>query len=90
MERDTGIEPVSSAWKAEVITTIRIPQINQIGCLTNGPESRIRTSVGTNPADLQSAAIDHSANSGNATVVIQLFKNLSTWINVKLVCVSFK
>lgn len=34
MERDTGIEPVSSAWKAEVITTIRIPQINQIDYLT--------------------------------------------------------
>ena len=32
--------------------------------LSLGPESRIRTSVGINPTDLQSAAIDRSANSG--------------------------
>ena len=38
MERVEGIEPSSSAWKAEVIATIQYPQI--------GPERRIRTFEG--------------------------------------------
>jgi hypothetical protein len=30
MERDTGIEPVLSVWKTEVITTIPIPHVLEL------------------------------------------------------------
>ena len=52
LERVAGIEPASSAWKAEVIATIPYPRIN-------GGGRWIRTTE-TFVADLQSAPFGHS------------------------------
>ena len=53
LERAAGIEPASSAWKAEVIATIPCPQPIEFG-----GGGRIRT-FEARAADLQSAPFDH-------------------------------
>ena len=54
LERAAGIEPASSAWKAEVIATIPCPHARQ----NFGGGRRIRT-FEARAADLQSAPFDH-------------------------------
>ncbi|EAS62276.1 hypothetical protein VAS14_00316 [Vibrio angustum S14] len=63
MERAAGIEPASSAWKAEVIAIIRCPQNLYLVELFN----HLKMVVGEGfepskavPADLQSAPFGHS------------------------------
>ena len=53
-ERVKGIEPSSLAWKARALPLSYTRNYN------SGP-GWIRTTVGVTPADLQSAAINHSA-----------------------------
>ena len=54
MERETGIEPATNSLEGCDSTTELLPR-------GIGGGGRIRTSVGRCPADLQSAAIVHSA-----------------------------
>lgn len=64
LERDRGIEPLLSVWKTEVITTIPIPHFicfKIVFSIFFGPQSWIRTRGFT---DLQSGAMDRSANCG--------------------------
>ena len=63
MERAAGIEPASSAWKAEVIAIIRCPQhvtLNELFPKEYGGGGRIRTIEGGVPSDLQSDPFGHS------------------------------
>lgn len=47
MERVTGIEPVSSAWEALIITTIRYPPTSRFAGLRRaGPPVSLKTSAG--------------------------------------------
>ena len=75
MERETGIEPATNSLEGCDSTTELLPPPRRAAFASRryggqpspdfgakvGGQGRIRTSVGTRPADLQSAAIDRSA-----------------------------
>lgn len=67
MERETGIEPATNSLEGCDSTTELLPpcspQLPVKPPVTSGGEGRVRTSVATRAADLQSAAIDRSATS---------------------------
>ena len=71
MERAAGIEPASSAWKAEVIAIIRCTQCNstELFYLEYGGGGRIRT-IEAFAADLQSAPFGHSGTPPHLTVLL--------------------
>ena len=76
MERAAGIEPASSAWKAEVIAIIRCTQCNstELFYLENGGGGRIRT-IEAFAADLQSAPFGHSGTPPNFIFYFYIIKN---------------
>src|SRR5215217_1180997 len=61
MERETGFEPATNSLEGCDSTPELLPRIEPANQDGNGGGGRIRTSVGRSPADLQSAAIVHSA-----------------------------
>ena len=58
MERETGLEPATNSLEGCDSTTELLPRRDRRG---NGAGGWIRTTVGLSPADLQSAAFNHSA-----------------------------
>src|SRR3954465_10733423 len=63
MERETGFEPATNSLEGCDSTPELLPRqvLKRPQRGRNGGGGRIRTSVGRSPADLQSAAIVHSA-----------------------------
>lgn len=69
-----GIEPTSSAWKAEVIAIIRRPRNMVEGGGFEPPKAE--------PADLQSAPFGRSGNPPNVRRILPIKKGLSTRFNI--------
>ena len=66
-----GIEPTSSAWKAEVIATIRHPQLKMVEREGFEPSK-------AKPADLQSALVDRLSISPSILQKLPNYKQYSS------------